>query len=71
MEVDVLTGEIQILQTDILFDCGQSLNPMIDIGQVEGGFMMGLGYFMTEELIFDPSSGQLLTNGTWVCHHVW
>eukprot|EP00042_Codosiga_hollandica_P056153 m.803689 g.803689 ORF g.803689 m.803689 type:complete len:1324 (-) comp59281_c0_seq1:203-4174(-) len=65
VEIDVLTGEVQILQTDILFDCGQSLNPAIDIGQVQGGYLMGCGYFLTEFLLNDPTSGQLLTNGTW------
>eukprot|EP00055_Hartaetosiga_balthica_P014394 m.78729 g.78729 ORF g.78729 m.78729 type:complete len:1316 (+) comp8584_c1_seq1:41-3988(+) len=65
VEIDILTGEIQILRTDILFDCGQSLNYAVDIGQVEGGFVMGLGLFLTEEIIFDETTGELYTDGTW------
>ena len=42
------------------------MNPDIDIGQVEGAFVMGLGYWLIEKAIYDPSSGLELTNGTWV-----
>jgi xanthine dehydrogenase/oxidase len=48
--VDILTGETQVLRTDLLLDCGSSLNPAVDIGQAEGGYMMGLGYFLSEEV---------------------
>lgn len=65
VEIDVLTGEQQILRADILFDCGQSLNPAVDLGQVEGGFVMGLGYFTTELLKYDALTGRNLTDGTW------
>jgi len=67
VQVDVLTGEIQILRCDILFDCGISMNPAIDIGQVQGAFIQGLSLHTTEELLYDLSdtSGALITNGTW------
>jgi xanthine dehydrogenase large subunit len=59
--VDTLTGENRILRTDILHDCGKSLNPAIDLGQIEGGFMQGLGWLTTEELVFDDK-GRLRTH---------
>ncbi|XP_071116536.1 uncharacterized protein [Haliotis cracherodii] len=65
VEVDVLTGENQINRVDILYDCGESMNPEIDVGQAEGAFVMGLGYWMTEQMIFDPTTGTALTDGTW------
>ncbi|CAK8698330.1 uncharacterized protein LOC143448853 [Clavelina lepadiformis] len=65
VEYDVLTGEHQILKVDTVFDCGISLNPSVDIGQVEGAFVMGIGFWTSEQMIYDESSGQLVTNGTW------
>jgi len=62
--LDVLTGEYQILRSDILFDCGISLNPAIDIGQVEGGYIQGIGLFMQEEILL-AEDGSLISNGTW------
>jgi len=67
VEVDILTGEYQVLRNDILFDCGVSLNPLIDIGQIIGAFTMGMGYHLMEELMWDTTDnpGQLISNGTW------
>ncbi len=65
VEIDVLTGELQILQVDIVYDNGNSLNPTIDIGQIEGGFMMGLGHSILEEVLYDPQTALLTTDGTW------
>lgn len=59
--VDTLTGENRVLRTDILHDVGRSLNPAIDIGQIEGGFVQGMGWLTTEELVFNPE-GRLLTH---------
>merc|ERR1711976_10844 len=65
VEVDILTGETEINQVDILFDCGISMNPAIDIGQIEGAFLMGVGYYLNEEMRQDPNTGKLLNLGTW------
>jgi len=62
VEVDCLTGDHQVLKTDIVMDLGESLNPAIDIGQIEGGFMQGYGMFVMEQLIHSPN-GVLLTRG--------
>jgi xanthine dehydrogenase large subunit len=60
--VDSLTGEYRLLRADILHDVGASLNPAIDIGQVEGGFLQGVGWLTCEELVWD-AQGRLLTSG--------
>ena len=59
--LDTLTGEHRILRTDILHDAGESLNPAIDMGQVEGGFLQGVGWLTSEELWWNPS-GTLMTH---------
>ncbi len=59
--LDTLTGENRILRTDILHDAGSSLNPAIDIGQVEGGFVQGAGWLTMEELVWDDR-GRLRTH---------
>ncbi|PWJ21944.1 xanthine dehydrogenase molybdopterin binding subunit [Jannaschia seohaensis] len=59
--VDRLTGENRILRTDILHDAGASLNPALDIGQIEGGFVQGAGWLTTEELVWD-GKGRLRTH---------
>ena len=59
--IDTLTGENRVTRIDILHDCGRSLNPAIDIGQIEGGFVQGMGWLTTEELVFD-ADGRLLTH---------
>ncbi len=61
VSVDMLTGEYVVERTDILHDAGRSLNPAIDIGQVEGGFIQGMGWLTTEELWWD-GKGRLRTH---------
>jgi xanthine dehydrogenase large subunit len=60
--IDTLTGEHKLLCVDILHDVGHSLNPAIDIGQIEGGFVQGMGWLTTEELVWGKD-GKLLTRG--------
>ena len=59
--VDTLTGEWKLLRADVLYDAGRSLNPAIDIGQVEGAFIQGMGWLTTEELWWNPA-GKLMTH---------
>ena len=59
--VDTLTGEWSLLRADALYDAGQSLNPAIDIGQVEGAFIQGMGWLTTEELWWN-AGGKLMTH---------
>ena len=60
--MDTLTGEYRVLATDILHDVGTSLNPALDIGQIEGGFIQGMGWMTCEELWWHPSNGRLMTH---------
>ena len=59
--IDLLTGESRVLKVDILHDVGNSINPAIDIGQIEGGFVQGMGWLTTEQLVWSEA-GQLSTH---------
>jgi xanthine dehydrogenase large subunit len=59
--IDTLTGENRVLRVDLIHDVGRSLNPAIDFGQIEGGFIQGMGWLTTEELVFDDK-GHLETH---------
>ena len=61
MLVDTLTGEYKVTRVDILHDAGKSLNPAIDLGQIEGGFIQGMGWLTSEELVWD-AEGRLRTH---------
>lgn len=60
--VDTLTGEWKLLRTDVLHDVGRSLNPAVDIGQIEGAFVQGMGWLTMEQLVWHPVSGALSTH---------
>ncbi|MBB3232172.1 xanthine dehydrogenase molybdopterin binding subunit [Halomonas stenophila] len=62
VEVDTLSGEYRLARADILHDVGDSLNPAIDIGQIEGGFIQGMGWLTSEELIWNDA-GRLVSDG--------
>ena len=59
--IDTETGEMRVDRVDVLHDAGRSLNPAIDMGQIEGGFVQGMGWLTTEELVFG-NAGRLLTH---------
>ena len=59
--IDITTGEMRILRADLLHDCGRSLNPAVDLGQIEGGFVQGVGWLTSEQLVFDKN-GRLTTH---------
>jgi xanthine dehydrogenase/oxidase len=68
VEVDILTGETKILECDLMYDMGWSINPALDIGQVEGAFIQGVGYVLSEWLVFEPEGdekGRLNSDNTW------
>jgi xanthine dehydrogenase large subunit len=60
--IDTLTGEMRVLRAELLQDCGKSLNPSIDLGQIEGAFVQGMGWLTSEELWWDEQ-GRLKTHG--------
>ncbi|XP_064072025.1 xanthine dehydrogenase-like [Vanessa tameamea] len=62
VEIDCLSGDHQLIRTDIVMDLGESINPAIDIGQIEGAFIQGYGLFTMEELIYSPT-GTLYSRG--------
>lgn len=64
VEIDVLTGEFKIIRVDAVCDVNKSPNPAIDIGQLEGGFVQGIGFATTEELVYNEH-GKLVTDNIW------
>ena len=63
VEVNCKTGQVDVLSADMVMDLGKSLNPAIDIGQVHGAFVQGMGTVLTEQLVRDVKTGKLLTEG--------
>ncbi|XP_064292368.1 uncharacterized protein LOC128674487 [Plodia interpunctella] len=65
VELDILTGNHDVRRVDLLEDTGRSLSPQIDVAQIEGAFIMGLGYWTSENLTTDLNTGRILTDRTW------
>ncbi|KAI8999995.1 Molybdopterin-binding domain of aldehyde dehydrogenase-domain-containing protein [Gaertneriomyces semiglobifer] len=63
VEVDTLTGDHTCLRADIVMDIGKSINPALDIGQIEGAFVQGMGWATLEEPLLNPNTGFLITRG--------
>ncbi|PNT76760.1 hypothetical protein BRADI_1g52740v3 [Brachypodium distachyon] len=64
VEIDLLTGAITLLRSDLVYDCGKSLNPAVDLGQIEGSFIQGIGFFIYEEHETN-SDGLVVSDSTW------
>ncbi|KAG6605841.1 putative aldehyde oxidase 2, partial [Cucurbita argyrosperma subsp. sororia] len=62
--VNLLTGETSVLRADNIYDCGQSLNPAVDLGQLEGAFVQGIGFFMSEKYLTNPD-GLMINDRKW------
>ena len=58
VEVDVLTGELNMRRADLVEDTGTSISPEVDVGQVEGGLTMSLGLWLSERAKYDPTTGR-------------
>ncbi|XP_008544021.1 uncharacterized protein LOC103568824 isoform X1 [Microplitis demolitor] len=65
VELDLLTGQHLIRRVDLLEDAGISMNPEIDLGQAEGAYVMGIGYWTSEDLVYCPKTGLLANHRTW------
>ncbi|XP_014482532.1 PREDICTED: xanthine dehydrogenase/oxidase-like isoform X2 [Dinoponera quadriceps] len=65
VEIDLLTGQHIVRRVDLMEDAGTSLNPEVDVGQVEGAFVMGMGYWTSEDLVYDLKTGALVNTRTW------
>ena len=63
VEVDCHTGDSSVLSADLVVDIGKSVNPGVDVGQIEGAFVQGQGYATNEQILLSPTSGEMLTNG--------
>jgi xanthine dehydrogenase/oxidase len=63
VEIDTLTGEHQVVRSDLVMDLGESLNPALDIGQIEGAYVQGVGWSTLEEVVHEGSSGRVLSTG--------
>jgi xanthine dehydrogenase/oxidase len=63
VEVCALSGDHEVRRADVVIDAGSSINPAIDIGQVEGAFVQGYGWHVLEELVRDPATGALISRG--------
>ncbi len=64
--MDVLTGEKNVRRVDLMADTGNSMSPLVDVTQVEGGYVMALGLWLSEEITYDATTGRLKNFDTWV-----